>query len=98
MHIRETSIAFCPALRWREEKTAMRTRTTLNLDTELVRAAQEALGTTQITETIHRALEEAVHRRMRRRLAELPLTDLTPDRLEEMRRGRTFDVENQQVE
>lgn len=70
----------------------MRRRTTLNLDDELLRAAREALGTSKTTETIHRALEEAVNRQMRRSLAELPLTDLTPERLNEIRRGREFGV------
>lgn len=71
----------------------MRAKTTLNLDTELVRAAQEVLGTTRTTETIHRALQEVVDREMRRRLAELPLTELTPESLDVMRRGRTFGID-----
>ena len=66
----------------------MRIRTTLNLDPDLIRAAQEVLGTRQTTETVHRALQEVVGREMRRRLAELPLTELTPESLERMRRGR----------
>lgn len=70
----------------------MRNRTTLNLDPDLVRAAQEVLGTRQTTETVHRALQEVVDREKRRRLAELPLTELTPDSLESTRRGRRFDM------
>jgi Arc/MetJ family transcription regulator len=70
----------------------MRNRTTLNLDPDLVRAAQEVLGTRQTTETVHRALQEVVDREKRRRLAELPLTELTPDSLESARRGRRFDM------
>ena len=36
----------------------MRKHTTLNLDLVLLREAQQELGTTEKTETIHRALEE----------------------------------------
>lgn len=36
-----------------------RRRTTLNLDMELVEQAQAVLRTSQIAETIHRALQEA---------------------------------------
>lgn len=74
------------------EQHHMRNRTTLNLDPDLVRAAQEVLGTRQTTETVHRALQEVVDREKRRRLAELPLTELTPDSLESTRRGRRFDM------
>lgn len=37
-------------------------RTTLNLDSDLIEAAQRAFGTKGTTETIHRALEDAVRR------------------------------------
>ena len=39
------------------------TRTTLNLDRELVDRARRELGTTTTTDTIHEALREAIDRR-----------------------------------
>jgi len=44
-------------------------RTSLNLDVELVEKAQVALGTSGITETVHRALEEAWRRDALERLS-----------------------------
>ena len=67
----------------------MRKHTTLNLDEDLLREAQEELGTTEKTATIHRALQEAINLRRRQRLAERVLPGLTPEHLEEMRRNRT---------
>jgi Arc/MetJ family transcription regulator len=43
----------------------MRKHTTIDLDTDLVRAAAEALGTTRTTDTIHAALDDVVRRRQR---------------------------------
>jgi Arc/MetJ family transcription regulator len=43
-------------------------RTSLNLDFELVRAAKTVLGTTETTETVHRALREVVRREKLERL------------------------------
>lgn len=43
----------------------MRKHTTIDLDTELVREAAEALGTTRTTDTIHAALSEVVRHRQR---------------------------------
>lgn len=68
----------------------MRKHTSLNLDLELLRAAQEALETDQATETIHRALAEVVNRRKRQRLAAYDFPDLTPAFVEETRRDRAF--------
>jgi Arc/MetJ family transcription regulator len=68
-----------------------RRHTTLNLDMELVEKAQSVLGTSQTTETIHRALQEAVDLDKRRQLLDMGIGDLTPERLEEMRRVRSFD-------
>lgn len=68
----------------------MRKHTTLNLDRDLLRQAQSALGTTQATETIHRALSEVVNRHKRERLAAYDFPDLTPEFVEEMRRDRSF--------
>lgn len=68
-----------------------RRHTTLNLDMKLLAEAQQILGTTQATETIHRALQEVIDRDKRRRLLALGVGDLTPHRLEESRRNRSFD-------
>jgi Arc/MetJ family transcription regulator len=67
-----------------------RKHTTLNLDTDLVKAAQDVLGTTKATDTIHQALAEVVNRRRRQRLAARDLPGLTPESLEETRKNRTF--------
>lgn len=66
----------------------MRKHTTLNLDLDLLREAQQEMGTSEKTETIHRALEEAINLRRRQRLAERPLPGLTPESLEQIRRNR----------
>ena len=70
---------------------AARRHTTLNLDMKLIAEAQRILGTTQATETIHRALREVVDRDRRRQLLELGRGDLTPQSLEEMRQNRSFE-------
>jgi Arc/MetJ family transcription regulator len=67
-------------------------RTNINLDTELLREAAELLGTERITDTVHAAMREVVDREYRRRLANRRLfTDVTPQKFEAMRRGRTFE-------
>jgi Arc/MetJ family transcription regulator len=66
--------------------------TSLNIDVELLEAAERALGTSQMSETIHRALQEAVNLARRRQLLELDLPGLTPERVEEMRQNRRFDI------
>lgn len=60
----------------------------LNLATDLLWGAQEELGTAHVTETIHRALQEAIDLRRRRRLAERALPGLTPESVEETRGAR----------
>jgi len=55
-------------------------RTTLNLPEDLLRAAQQSLGTTGITATVVRAMEEAVRLKLRLRLLEHDMTELTPMR------------------
>jgi Arc/MetJ family transcription regulator len=60
----------------------------LDLDLDLVAQAQEVLGTSDTTETIHQALEEAVRRELLRRLARRAFEDLTPHLLAELRRPR----------
>jgi Arc/MetJ family transcription regulator len=62
-------------------------RTSLNLDTDLVAQAREALGTSGTTETVHRALAEAVRREHLRRLAQWRFDDLE-EALEQLRRPR----------
>jgi Arc/MetJ family transcription regulator len=66
---------------------SMRQHTTVDLDTDLVNEAKEALGTRRTTETIHAALREVISARNRRRLLELE-SDLTLDQLEKMRAWR----------
>jgi len=44
-------------------------RTSLNLDLELVARARDVLGTNGTTDTVHRALDEIVKRRLREQLA-----------------------------
>jgi Bacterial antitoxin of type II TA system, VapB len=68
----------------------MKKHTTMNLDTELLDQAREALGTRQATETVHRALEEVVAYHRRLWLAEYEFPDLTPESLERIRKPRTF--------
>lgn len=68
-----------------------RRHTTLNVDMELIMEAQQIVGTAQVTETIHRALRDVVDREKRRQLLSMDRGDLTPQRLEEMRRNRSFD-------
>jgi Arc/MetJ family transcription regulator len=69
----------------------VRRRTTLNLDMELVAEAQSVLGTAQVTDTVHRALRDVVDRDRRRQLLAMGRGDLTPERLDEMRRNRSFE-------
>jgi Arc/MetJ family transcription regulator len=64
-------------------------RTNINLDTELVREAAAVLGTVQTTETVHAALRDVVERAARQRLAQRDFADLTPERLDGIRRPPT---------
>ncbi len=63
-------------------------RTSLYLPRDLVREAQRALGTSSITLTVVRAMEEAVKLRLRLRLLERDMPGLTPELIEELRRPR----------
>jgi Arc/MetJ family transcription regulator len=63
-------------------------RTSLNLDLDLVARARGVLETRTTTETIHRALEEAVRRDELRKLAEWDLGGMTLDDLERLRQPR----------
>jgi Arc/MetJ family transcription regulator len=59
----------------------MERRTTIEVDEDLLRKAQEVLGTKGLKDTVHRAMDEVVKAALRRRLAE-KLAD-----------GTAFDVE-----
>ena len=61
-------------------------RTSLNLDFELVAEARDALGTKGTTETVHRALQEAVRDAKLRRLAEWTFEHLSEEEQEELDR------------
>ena len=63
-------------------------RTSLNLDFDLVDQAKAVLGTTETTETIHRALADVVHLDHRRKLA-VHRFDLSDDELHALRTWRT---------
>jgi len=62
-------------------------RTSLNLDLELVAQARDILNTRTTTETIHRALEEAIREQALRDLAQWDLGGVTLEDLERMRHG-----------
>jgi Arc/MetJ family transcription regulator len=72
----------------RTYSTSPKKRTTINLDLSLVREAKRILGTANTTDTIHRALQEAIRRELLLRLAKRDFADLTLEALEEMRRPR----------
>lgn len=63
-------------------------RITANIDTGLLADAARALGTTGPTATLTGALREVVREERLRGLMAHDLSDLTPDALERMRRGR----------
>lgn len=65
----------------------MHRHTTLDLDDELVRQAAEVLGTQGAGPTVRAALEEVVRRRKRMRLLDIT-TDLTLEKLGELRSTR----------
>jgi Arc/MetJ family transcription regulator len=71
------------------KRTAGVRRTTLNLPEDLLHAAQEALGTTGVRDTVVRAMEEAVRFHLRLRLLRRELPDLTPELVERLREPRT---------
>jgi Arc/MetJ family transcription regulator len=64
-------------------------RVTFNANAELLAEAQAALGTGSTTETLNSALAEVVRRARLESLAGREFPDLTPEVLEEIRRGRT---------
>jgi Arc/MetJ family transcription regulator len=68
----------------------MKKRTNMNVDMELVEKVAAILGTKTTTATVHAALDEVIKLQLRRELADHDFPDLTPEALEEMRRGRDF--------
>lgn len=70
----------------------MRKHTTMNLDLDLLEAAQKVLGTSGATETVHRALAEVVRRARIEALLDCAATGLTPASLDAVRQTRTFPV------
>ena len=63
-------------------------RTNINLQTDLVQAAAEVLGTKRTTDTVHAALRSVVDRDARERLARRDFPGLTPEVLDELRAPR----------
>lgn len=51
----------------------------MNLDLQLVRDAELVLGTTQMTETVHRALQEVIDRHRRRVMLTAEFPGLSAD-------------------
>ena len=63
----------------------MTERPSLNLDRHLVSEARSVLGTTRVTDTVRRALEEVVRRDRLRRLADEQFADLEDAALRALR-------------
>jgi Arc/MetJ family transcription regulator len=64
-------------------------RTTMNLDQDLVRDAARVLGTNGATETVHRALAEAIRRERLAELARHSFAELSGEKLDEIRATRS---------
>jgi Arc/MetJ family transcription regulator len=62
--------------------------TSLYIEERLLAEAERTLGTSGPTATVRAALEDVVRRRKLRALAAWDLTDLTPERLGELRAAR----------
>lgn len=60
-------------------------RTSMNVDLDLVKEAQEVLGTQGTTETVHAALREIVRRRRLERLLRHDFSNLELDEIRESR-------------
>ena len=60
-------------------------RTSMNVDLDLVREAQEVLGTNGTTETVHAALREIVRRRRLERLLRHDFSNLDVEEIRESR-------------
>ena len=68
---------------------SMNKRTSLILDTALLAAAQDVLGTRGPTATVREALSRAVRQNHLERLAQWELPEDFPERLEEIRSERS---------
>jgi Arc/MetJ family transcription regulator len=62
--------------------------TTMNLDRDLVREAARVLGTSGATETVHRALADAIRRERLAELARQSFAELLGGKLDELRATR----------
>lgn len=60
-------------------------RTSMNVDLDLVKEAQEVLGTSGTTETVHAALREIVRRRRLERLLRHDFSNLDVEEIRESR-------------
>lgn len=60
-------------------------RTSMNVDLDLVREAQDVLGTQGTTETVHAALREIVRRRRLERLLKHDFSNLDVEEIRESR-------------
>jgi Arc/MetJ family transcription regulator len=68
----------------------MTKRTNINLESDLVDAAAQILGTSRTTDTVHAALRAVVERDARTRLAQRDFPGLTAEVLDQMRASREF--------
>jgi Arc/MetJ family transcription regulator len=82
--------SFSPQKRYNE---LMGKRTSLIVDPVLLEEAAEMLGTKGPTATVREALERIVRQEHLKRLAQWEFPEDALERLEEMRRPRTFDFD-----
>ncbi len=68
-------------------------RTSLIVDPGLLREAEQAAGTKGMTATVRESLQRVVRQAHLDRLAQFELPEDFPERLKEMRRPRTFDLD-----
>jgi Arc/MetJ family transcription regulator len=68
-------------------------RTSLIVDQELLREAERAAGTKGMSATVRESLQRVVRQAHLDRLAQLELPEDFSERLEKMRRPRTFDLD-----
>lgn len=69
-------------------------RTSLNLDMELVGQAANILGTTRTTDTVNGALQEIVDRDLRQRVLDHDFSNLTLDKIKDIRRGEKVQLDD----
>lgn len=65
-------------------------RMTFNADADLLARAQQVLGTATATDTINMALADVVRRSDLAGLRDMPIDDLTPEVLRQLRKPREF--------